>query len=501
MSNKRVVFRNIFASLLQQLIAVIYGFIVPLLIIKHYGSETNGLVSSINQFVSYIVLLELGIGPVIKAALYKPIVKNDKENMQKVLGATNSFFKKISYIFIAYLIVLCFVYPSFIEGFSSMYVISLILIISIGRFFEYFIGMTYKLFLQADQKNYVIDYTISLSYILSLAIIIIMLNINCTIHAVKLVSSIIYLIRPIILKLYFDKKYKLKIVKDKNYKLPQQWDGLFHHIASVVQSNTDIAVLTLFSSLTNVSIYSIYALVTSGIRSIIVALTNGIDAFFGKLLANDNIEQVRKNFKIYCLCFYSITTILISCSFVLVIPFINLYTKEITDANYVYPLFGYMMVLAEFMFVIRYPYSNLVYAKGHFKQTRNFSIAEPIVNLIVSIALVIKFGLVGVAIGTFISVIIRTFGFIIYGTKKILNNNLLHEMKLIIASFIELIAVCIVHLMIGNILVTSYFKWVLLGSFVFIIITAFVLLTNRILFKDTFDDLIAKLKGRKKNNE
>lgn len=501
MSNKKIVLKNILASLFQQLIAVIYGFIVPSLLIKQYGSEVNGLVSSISQFIAYIVLLEMGIGPVIKAALFKPIVNNDKEKMQKVLGATNQFFKKISYIFIIYLFVLCCIYPLLIDDFSSIYVISLILIISIGRFFEYFIGMTYKLFLQADQKNYIIDYTISLSYILSLIILMTMIKLGFSIHIVKLASSLIYLIRPITLKIYFSKKYKLKIERDKNYKLPQQWDGLFHHIASVVQSNTDIIILTIFDSLTNVSIYSIYALVTNGIRSIICALTNGIDAFFGKLLVNGSIENVRRNFKIYCFCFYSITTILISCSFVLVIPFINIYTAKITDANYVYPLFGYMMVLSEFVFVIRYPYSNLVYAKGHFKQTRNFSIAEPIVNLIISICLVIKYGLIGVAVGTIISMAIRTFGFIIYGTRKILSNNLFNESKMIIVSFLELIVICAVHIFVGNVLVTNYLNWILLACFVFIIITVFVLLTNGIIFKDTFVELMSRLRRKKARSE
>ena len=52
---------NTFWSLLLQVVTLAVGFIVPQVIIKVYGSETNGLVSSLTQFVGYISLVEAGI--------------------------------------------------------------------------------------------------------------------------------------------------------------------------------------------------------------------------------------------------------------------------------------------------------------------------------------------------------------------------------------------------------------------------------------------------------
>ena len=69
---------NIISSLLLQVTTLICGFIVPKIIIEKFGSNVNGLVSSITQFLAYITLLEAGIGPVIKSALYGPIAKKDK---------------------------------------------------------------------------------------------------------------------------------------------------------------------------------------------------------------------------------------------------------------------------------------------------------------------------------------------------------------------------------------------------------------------------------------
>ena len=114
MRGKKLI-KNIILSLGVQLVTAICGFIIPKLIIEQYGSAVNGLVSSITQFLAYITFLEAGIGPVIKAALYKPIAKKDKNTIQDILKTSESFFKKIGYIFIVYLIILCIIYPKMIN--------------------------------------------------------------------------------------------------------------------------------------------------------------------------------------------------------------------------------------------------------------------------------------------------------------------------------------------------------------------------------------------------
>ena len=81
--NRKSVLKNILSSLFLQIVVLLYGFIIPSLIIRNYGSETNGLISSITQFLAYISLLELGIGPIIKNLLYAPIIKKKKVLLKK----------------------------------------------------------------------------------------------------------------------------------------------------------------------------------------------------------------------------------------------------------------------------------------------------------------------------------------------------------------------------------------------------------------------------------
>jgi len=95
---------NVVTNLLLELIVVIYGFVVPKLIIQSFGSSVNGLVTSITQFLGYITLLESGFGPVVKSILYKPIANKDQKEIANILKASEKFFRTISLFFIAYII-------------------------------------------------------------------------------------------------------------------------------------------------------------------------------------------------------------------------------------------------------------------------------------------------------------------------------------------------------------------------------------------------------------
>ena len=220
MRSSKVIY-NIITSLISQIIIIIYGFVVPKLIISNFGSETNGLITSITQFLAYISLLESGIGPVIKSTLYNPIAKKDKKSIEKILKSAETFFRIIAMIFLIYIFVFSIIAPLTIyNNFELGYTIPLIIIISISTFAEYFFGMTYSLYIQANQKSYVISLVQSITYIINIIAIIILVKCNSSIHLIKLLSGIIFVIRPIIQNVYVRKKYNINLKNVKNdYKL------------------------------------------------------------------------------------------------------------------------------------------------------------------------------------------------------------------------------------------------------------------------------------------
>lgn len=494
-------FYNIITSLVLQIIILICGFIVPKLIIRKFGSDVNGLTSSINQFLSYITLLESGIGPVVRSALYKPIAKKDNQEIKNILRASERFFRVIAIIFLVYLIALSLIYPFIvISEFSYLYTMSLVLIISMSIFCEYYFGMAYRLFLQASGETYIISAIQIVTYILNVIFIVVLIKLNVSIQIVKLVSCLTFVLRPIIQNIYVKKKYHINLKDASNdYKLEQKWNGLAQHIAAVIHNSTDITVLTIFSKLTEVSVYSVYHMVVKGIKSITTAFTNSIDSSFGDMIARDENDNLNKSFKVYELFYYTIATILYSCTIVLIIPFISVYTKDIADTNYIRPLFGYLIVISEFIYAIRLPYSLLTLAAGHFQQTKKGAYLEAILNIVISVVLVVKFGLIGVALGTLISILVRTIEFIYHANKYILKRSIKNTIKIISIMILEFIVIILISNVLSFITIDSYVSWFLYAICLFLVTCFIVVTTNYLIYKDQFKKVLKMFKRIKKS--
>ena len=494
-------FYNLISSIFLQIITIICGLILPKMIIKNYGSDVNGLISSITQFLSYIALLESGFGPVVKSLLYKPIANKNKKELENILYSTNVYFKRIAKIFFVYIIILCFIYPSIINNeFEPFFTISLIVIISVSTLFQYFFGTTYSLFLTASQENYVSSIIFSIAYILNLIVSIILINNNMSIHIVKLSGALIFLCRPILQNIYVKRKYKINYNEiNKNYKIEQKWDGLTQHIAAVIHSNTDVVLLTIMRGVKEVSVYSVYNLILTAINRFIESIASSFESAFGDMIAKNEKNKLLKDFSLFEELYFTILTIAFSCCLVLIIPFVKVYMSGITDVNYIRPSFAFVFVLAEYIYLIRIPYQKITYSAGYFKQTKVGSILECIVNLSLSILLIPFLGMAGAAIGTMIAMTIRTFEFISFSTKNILEIRIKKTLKKVFLSFIEIIIIILISSLFDLTIITNYYLFFIKAIVILIISIICTLLPNCIVFRSEFNDVVLYLKKIIKN--
>ena len=471
---------NIFSSVILQVVTIIYSFIVPKLIISSFGSNVNGLIEAITQFLAYITLLESGFGPVVKSVLFKPIANKDKGTIEAILKTSERFFKKIAYIFLAYILILCIILPIVVSAeFNTIYTLSLVVIIAISTFAEYYFGMTYKLYLQAEQKTYVISAIQICTLILNTIIIIALVHFGTSIQIVKLISALIFVLRPIIQNVYVKKKYNINLKNDKeNYKIEQKWDGLAQHIAYVVHKNTDIVILSLFGNMAEVSVYSVYLLVINGVKSVVLSFIGGVDAAFGDMLAKGEHENLNRAYKKYEAYYLTIATIVFSTTLFLIVPFVSIYTKGITDANYIRPAFAYIIVIAEFIWAIRQPYNDLVKVAGHFKQTRVGAWVEAISNIVLSLILVWQFWIIVVAIGTLFAMAIRTIEFMYHTSKYILNRSIWYTFSRLLVIAVEVGIITLIVTNIPQIQISNYSNWALQAAIVAAISSVVVITVN-----------------------
>lgn len=491
---------NIVISLLKQFVILICGIIVPRLLISTFGSEAYGATTSITQFLAYITLLEGGVGGVARAALYKPLAENDMHTVSAIVLEIKKFFRVIAYIYLAYVFVLAcsFKYFAHVEVFDWLSTFLLVLAISISTFAQYFIGISYSVLLQAAQRSYIADIINILATILNTIFIILLVFSGSSLILVKFVSSCVFVLRPVLMWLFVKKSFKLeKNVKEEKIYLKQKWDGLAQHIAFFLNTNTDIAVLTIFSNLTSVAVYSIYYMIVSHIQNFASSFSTGMEAVFGDMLAKDEKRELHRAFDYYDMLISYITTILFSVTLVMIMPFVRIYTRGIHDADYVNFPFAIILTLACVVTCLMAPYHNITIAAGYFRQTQVAAYGEAIINIVLSITLVHRFGLIGVAIGTLVAAIFRFSYYAIYLRTHIFNRPALKCIKRELINATSIIFIFLIgELILRFWKVTGYIRWGICAVVIFIIAILFITAINYIFYRDFMSRVLRKFHKR-----
>ena len=462
--------KNAFSSIILHLATIIQGLIIPKVILMVFGSNVNGLILSITQFLGFISLLEGGLGAVVLAELYKPIEVKDDGKIKSILKACQAFFIKLALCFFIYTLIIAIIYPLYItKDFSFCYISSLVLILSMTTVSQYMLSITYRLLLQAEQKIYIVNYISSFTILLNTFLTVAVVCILPDIHVVKLASGIIYFIQPLIYTKFVKNKFHIKRFSffQKNIVFKNRWSGFSQNLAHFINMNTDIILITLFMPLHYVSIYSIHMLVINALRGLIVSLASSYQSALGKYIAIGDIDDLKQKFEKYENKIWLISIVTFSCCILLINQFIQLYTYGVNDAVYYQPIFALILVIANMIYVIREPYRLLILAAGKFRETNFGAIIEALINIIISIVLICRLGILGVAIGTLVAIVFRFAYFLWYLSKDIIKRKYMtlapNILMFLIMITINLYIYCYCKLNID-----TFFHFLFIGSLVFI---------------------------------
>lgn len=482
---ERLLVKNTSSSLLNQIVALVCGFILPRLFLQYFGSEVNGLVNSITQFLSVISFLELGVGAVVQSSLYGPLAEKNNYQISCVVVSANKFFRRLAQILFIYVVFLMLIYPIIVNrNFGYIYTVTLILAISISSFAQYYFGIVNSLLLNADQRGYIQYNVQTVTLILNTLICAILIFSGGSVQIVKLASSLIYLARPLALQAYVNRHYQINWkIRYMEEPIKQKWNGVAQHLASVILDGTDTIVLTVFSTLSDVSIYSVYFLVVKGVKTLFLSVTNGIQALIGELWAKQELEKLNDFFALVEWIIHTGTTYIFACTAALIVAFIRVYTLGINDANYIQPLFAFLLTLANAMHCLRLPYNIMVLAAGHYKQTQRNYVVAAILNIVVSILTVKIWGLIGVAIGTLVAMTYQTVWLAIYDSKHFICWPMRRVLKQFMIDAISAIIIMIIASQIKMISV-SYRSWCYLAFKVAFWGLIIITIMNFIFYKD-----------------
>lgn len=410
--------KMVLASTLCQIVIFTCGLILPPLFISQYGSEVNGLLNLVKQLMSYFGIVCLGLGVSAQVALYKPIANNNWKEINSILSAARYFYNVSGIIFAVLVFVSSAILPFIISSTVPVFDIMLIVLITgIGSICEYVIISKYRIFLSANQKQYINSRITAEGILLNTIVSVILIKCDFNIIVIQLGSSVIYVLRLLYTIKYVKKNYPLisfNAERPALEKLENRWSAFFYQISRMIINLSPMIIVSIVGSLNDASIFSVYFMVFSSLTMISGIFSSGIQAPFGSIIANNEIAVLKNAFASFEFLYTLILSICFCCGILLMTSFVGSYIHNNDGINYILPSFSFFMCVYFFIFNYRIPFTTLVEAKGLFKLNNKYNLIESIVFVLFSIFMVKRLGLLGIAISGIVTSLPRTIHYIVY---------------------------------------------------------------------------------------
>lgn len=477
--------KNFIVGLSSQIIILILGFIVPRIILTHYGSDTNGLMNTITQIFTYMALLEAGISQASKNALYKYITSDNRDEISVVMSASRRYYRKISYIYFVAVIVLAIIVPFILKTEVDYWTIFVFVLFegltSVVAF--YFIN-TWNCLLLASGKSYITNSISLLNKVLCYGVRIVLALYGINIAFIQVGYFVISLIQLVIYTLYMRKHYSWIDYKaaPKDYKLADRNSYVLTEIAWTIFSSTDLIILSIFVSTSMSSVYSTYNMIFVSLNGLLNSVYWALNYNLGQTYHTD-IEKYKKLHDKYNSIFVGGMTAMMCVAYWLAIPFVTLYTDGIADINYIYRWVPLFFCLIQMLSWIRYVSGNLTGIAGYAKPTSFISVTEAMINIILSIVLVQFISIIGVLIATVIALPIKAIYCNYVADKKIMKRKPWRTLAIIGINYLIFGVTVLIKELVADIPIVNYWQFILVGLGLsvgyFIVVFFFNVLVNR----------------------
>lgn len=400
----------------SNIINVVLGLVYRSFFLRVLTAEYLGINGLFTNILAVMSIAELGITNSIMFRMYKPIKENDIKQIAQIIAFLKKAYRLIMISIFCFGIVLLPFLKLLISDASeipadvNLYVVYLIFMFQTlsSYFFNY-----KQIILSADQRQYFLSVCTLLTNIARYAAQFGILWFTRNYVLTLLIGICVTVFSNFLISYYASRSYK----EVMNYKgrisselkknvLNDVKATALHRIGGKIVTSTDSIIISKYVSLTAVGFYSNYSFIIVNLENIIAQALGAFVASIG----NANVTLTKKdNYKIFkklqyaCLSVSLTTTV---CLFVLTEPFIQLWVGSemlLSKGVLIFLCLDYYFTISR---QICLSFTN---ATGLFVKDKLRPVIQSVINLVVSIILVNRMGLVGVFIGTVISHLVTVF--------------------------------------------------------------------------------------------
>lgn len=405
--------KNTTVAVISRMVAILMGFVTRVVFTRTLSESYVGINGLFTDILNVLALSELGVGTAITYALYKPIAEGNIEKQKSLMRMYCWFYRMVSAIVLAAGLMVIPFMDVLIKNRPQVDNLVFIYLLYLANSVLSYLLIYKRTLIDAHQKIYIGTLYQTIFLVLQdLAQIIILLTTKNFI-----LFLLIYLICTLGMNLTISHKANrlYPFLKEKKIEPLEKEERksifknikamLMHKIGTVVVSNTDNLLLSSIVGITSVGLYSNYYLLIGSVRQVLDQVFLGITASVGNLGATEDSKRVKKIFEASFFIGQWMYGFAAICLYELLSPFVSISFGK----SYVFPS-SVVLVLCINFFVTGMRKATLVFrdSLGLFWYDRYKSIAEALINLVVSIILALKFGTAGVFWGTFISTILTS---------------------------------------------------------------------------------------------
>lgn len=376
-------------------------FIINREFLINLGLENLGIMKVMLNLVSYINIAELGIYSAAAYAFYEPIVKKDKSRLNIVVNTITFAYKIIvAAIFFLSLVVAIFL-PIILKDTamsSEIYLYWGLFVAS--NLLTYLYAYKITLISANGEYNFVIiisNLSLLIVSILQLVAIVVFKSFSLYIASnfVSVIISQICYTKFVKSRFNIEKTDKKDVEIFKNLKYL-----VWHKLSYIILVNTDIILISMFVSVNLAGIYGSFIMITGTILSAILMIKSILTPKVGRFIALNTKDEI------YAL-FSKITYIFIATSCVFSVPLyfvIDDFVKIwLGNEIYLSNLTILLIITNFFISIFRISIDIFKEASGFFSDIK-LPISEALINLVISLALVFRYGLNGILVGTLVAI-------------------------------------------------------------------------------------------------
>lgn len=496
--SKKFFYNTLFTALLQ-VMNVAAALIVPRLMLGFYGSEINGLVTSITQFINYFNLVEAGLSAAAIYALYKPLSDRDDARTSEIVSASRRFYTQAGWVFTALTVILAILYPLYIKTPDISYLETALLVLALGAggFLEFFTLAKYRVLLTADQKTYVISIASILHVALQTALIAALSVLGASVLVTRASAIAALLLRSAILLFYCRRRYpKLDYyAKPDMGALDKRWDAMFLQVLGAIHQGATVILLTLIvRDLSVISVFSVFNIVVMGLNSVLGIFNSGLAASFGEVIVRGEKDTLRRAYREFEGGFYMVISFVFAVSFVMIMPFVDLYTLNVFDADYHQPLIGFLVILDTYLYHLKTPQGMLVISAGMYRETRWRTLTQGLIAVVGGAILAVPLGLVGILLAAAASNLYRDFDLWFFSARRITDTPVRDTLLAVLRSVSSVLIILLPFRFI-TVAPTSWISWILQAALVSLWAGAVVLALALVFDRATLLGIFRRVKG------